>query len=264
MRLPLKLKRPLAIVDLETTGLIVGHDRIIEVAVLKIHPDGKRTRYWSRVNPEMRIPREASMVHGIHNRHVRNKPKFKTVARKLMRILEFCDLAGFNIGRFDLPMLEEEFRRVGMEFSLDGRGIIDACQIFHINEPRDLSAAYRYYCDGEHTEAHSALEDVRVCWDVLRGQLSRYDHLPRSVMSLHRYCNPINGRYVDVSGRFEWRDGEAVFLFGKNKGTTLKRVAEEQPDDLEWMLGSNFPADVKEIARKALKGQYPRRKESGR
>lgn len=255
----MKLKRPLAIVDLETTGLIAGHDRVIEIAVLKIHPNGKRTRYRSRVNPEMRIPPEASMIHGIRDRDVKRKPTFENIVPKLIRVLQSCDLAGFNILRFDLPMLREEFRRVGKEFPWDSRRIIDACRIFHINEPRDLTAAYRYYCDGEHTGTHSALEDARVCWEVLRGQLSRYGHLPRSVELLDRYCNPSDERYVDASGKFEWRFGEAVFLFGKNKGRTLRKVAEESPDDLEWMLRGDFSTEVKKIVTNALRGKHPRR-----
>jgi DNA polymerase-3 subunit epsilon len=259
MKLLLKLKRPLAIVDLETTGLIAGHDRVIEIAVLKIHPNGKRTRYCSRVNPEMRIPPEASKIHGIRDRDVKSKPTFEKIVPKLTRLLQSCDLAGFNIVRFDLPILREEFRRVGKEFPWDSRKIIDACRIFHINEPRDLTAAYRYYCDSEHTAAHSALEDARICWEVLRGQLSRYSHLPRSVESLDRYCNPIDDRYVDASGKFEWRFGEAVFLFGKNKGLSLRRVAEESPDDLEWMLRGDFSLEVKKIVRNALRGKQPRR-----
>jgi DNA polymerase III subunit epsilon len=259
MKLPLKLKRPLAIIDLETTGLIAGLDRVIEIAVLKIHPNGRRTRYCSRVNPEMRIPPEASKIHGIRDGDVRTKPTFEKIVPKLTRLLQSCDLAGFNILRFDLPMLREEFRRIGKEFPWELRKIIDACRIFHINEPRDLTAAYRYYCDGEHAEAHSALEDTRACWEVLCGQLSRYRHLPRSVGSLDRYCNPTDERYVDASGKFEWRYGEAVFLFGKNKGRTLGKVAEESPDDLRWMLREDFSPEVKKIARNALRGKYPRR-----
>jgi len=259
-KLPLKLKRPLAVFDLETTGLIIGHDRIVEIAVLRIRPDGTRTKYQSLVNPEMRIPREATRIHGITNRDVRRAPKFRLVAKKLIRMLKHCDLAGFNINRFDLLILQEEFRRAEVEFSCDGRAVIDACRIYHVNEPRNLAAAYRFYCDGDHRGAHSASEDVRVCWKVLLAQLTQYEHVPRAVRALHDYCNPVNQRYVDSTGKFEWRDGKAVFLFGQNKGETLNRIAEERPGDLEWMLQKDFEDDVKEIVRNALRGRFPRQR----
>jgi len=256
---PIKLKRPLAFLDLETTGLIIGHDRIVEIAILKVHPDGRRTKYSSLVNPEMRIPSEAYRVHGISDRSVERSPRFKRVGKKLVKILKECDLAGFNLRKFDLPILQEEFRRIGIEFSLKGRAIIDACQIFHYNEPRDLAAAYRFYCNAEIEDAHSALGDARACLEILYGQLKRYTHLPRSLPALHSFCNPSSRRYVDSTGKFEWRDGEAVFLFGKNKGRTLHQVAEEQPDDLEWILGQDFPSDVQKIVRNALRGKFPKK-----
>src|SRR5437879_6519169 len=151
MKRSLKLTRPLAILDLETTGITPSLDRIVEIAILKVHPGGRKTRYCTRVNPQMAIPPEATRVHGISDRDVKNKPTFRAIGAKVAKILKGCDLAGFNVIRFDLPFLQSEFNRTNIEFTLKGRRIVDACQIYHRKEPRDLSAAYKFYCKQEHS-----------------------------------------------------------------------------------------------------------------
>jgi DNA polymerase III subunit epsilon len=183
----LKLTRPLAILDLETTGITPSLDRIVEIAILKIHPDGKKAAFLRRVNPEIPIPPEATRVHGIGGEHVKECLRFKELAVKIDQFLEGCDLAGYNLIKFDLPMLQGEFARAGVEFSSEERRIIDACQIFHRKEPRDLAAALKFFCDEEHSQAHSAMIDVRACWRVLEAQVSRYTDLPLDLQGLHNF-----------------------------------------------------------------------------
>ena len=168
----LELKRPLAILDLETTGVATETDRIIEIAILKIRPDGTKTRYLSRVNPGIPIPPEATEVHGITDDDIKDEKSFSEIAERVSELLEGCDIGGFNVANFDLRLLRSEFARADVEFSIEGRSIIDAQRIFHIREPRDLSAAARFYLDREHEGAHSALDDVRMTWEISRRRSS--------------------------------------------------------------------------------------------
>lgn len=253
----LNLDRPLAVLDLETTGLAVRQDRIVEIAILKIHPDGKKTRYCTRVNPGIPIPPEATKVHRIRDRDVKGKPPFGKIARKVARILKGCHIAGFNVVGFDLQLLQCEFERVKVPFSTEGRSVIDCKRIFHTKEPRDLPAACQFYLDTDHDEAHSALADVRACWRVLEAQLHRYPDLPRHPAGLHDFCNPASDRYLDSGRKFERRHGQAAFAFGQYQGRFLKDVAREDPGYLDWMLRRDFPADTKTIAKKALAGKLP-------
>src|SRR6266404_1526727 len=259
MNRSLKLTRPLAILDLETTGTTPAIDRIVEVAILKIYPDGRRTKYHERVNPQVPIPPEATKVHGIGDEHVRKCAPFKKLAATIGQFLKDCDLAGYNLTRFDLALLQNEFARAEVEFSLAKRCIVDACQIFHRKEPRDLAAALRFFCREEHSQAHSAMHDVRACWKVLEAQLGRYTDLPLDLQGLHDFCNERDERFVDAERKFEWRHNEATFAFGKYRGRSLREVAKEEPGFLEWMLASDFGAGTKAIAEKALRGKFPKR-----
>jgi DNA polymerase III subunit epsilon len=256
----LKLTRPLAILDLETTGTATSHDRIVEIAILTIQPDGKKIPYRKLVNPGIPIPPEVTKVHGIDDEDVEGCPLFKELAVKIDRVLDGSDLAGFNLIKFDLPMLQAEFARSGIEFSLQNRRVIDAYHIFHKKEPRDLAAALKFFCDEQHTEAHSAMTDVRACWKVLEAQVSHYTDLPLDLQGLHDFCNERDNRFVDASRKFEWRHNEATLAFSKYKGRSLKDIAERERGFLEWMLEGDFEPETKAIAERALKGKFPRRK----
>ena len=238
MQLPFALDRPLVFFDLETTGLDLKKDRIVELAFIKITPQGDVLEKERRFNPEMPIPPEATAVHGITDEDVANEAPFCRRANSLAALLEGCDLSGFNVRRFDIPMLLEEFKRCGVEFSLDGRRVVDMQNIFHHEERRDLSAAARFYLDREHEEAHTALGDIRTSAAVLSAQLERYPHVPQDLDGLHAYCE----EYAPVRTELErWFSGEEegrVFRRGKHKGQPLDVIAREAPDYLEWMIGA--------------------------
>jgi DNA polymerase III subunit epsilon len=254
----LSLARPLAIIDLETTGTAVEIDRIVEIAIIKVYPDGRKTDYSKRVNPGISIPPEASKVHHIRDKDVKSQPTFKKIAQGVALILKNCDVVGFNIAGFDLPLLQSEFERAGVKFAIEDRAVIDAARIFHSKEPRNLDAAARFYLNTDHKDAHSALADARMCWRVLEAQLRRYSDLPRDPSGLHEFCNPASDRYLDSGHRFEWRHRRAAFAFGKYRGRFLKDVAEEDREYLEWMAGSDFPRDTKKIVAMALQRKFPK------
>ncbi len=252
--LPLPLDRPLAVLDLETTGLRIGRDRIVELAVLTLEPSGEVWEKVRRFNPEMPIPPEASAVHGIGDEDVADKPPFQARARSLADLLQPCDLAGFNIRRFDLPMLLAEFRRVGVSFDPSDRRIIDVQTIFHREEPRDLSAAARFYLDREHAEAHSALGDIRTTAEVLSAQLQRYPHLPRDLDALHEYCDEVRPFETELDRWFaRGNDGGLTFRKGKHRGRLLSAVARNEPDYLRWMLSlEDLDSEVQDAVGQAL------------
>lgn len=251
----LRLDRPLCFFDLETTGTDPGRDRIVEISVLRLDPDGGRETRTRRVHPERPIPPEASRVHGIRDEDVRDEPTFRQVARGLLEFLADADLAGFNVLRFDAPLLDREFRDCGMDLDLSARRILDAMAVFHRKEPRDLSAAVRFYLGRDLEGAHGAAADVEASAAVLEAQLARYDDLPRDVEGLDAWCRPAPAGAVDREGKFVVRDGEVVFAFGKHQGRPLADVARRQPDYLQWLLRqTDFPADAKALAERALRG----------
>lgn len=252
------LTRPLVFFDLETTGADPSTARIVQVACVKRRPDGTSTEWQSLVNPGCPIPPEATEIHGITDDMVKDAPLFSWHAPGLFRALDGCDLGGFNVRRYDIPLLQAEFARVGVEFSTAGRAIVDAMALFHAKEKRDLSAAVKFYCGREMEGAHDAMADVRATIDVLQAQLSRYDDLPGDVAGLHAVGA---GDAVDLEGKFAWKDGEAVITFGKHKGKTLRWLAAEG-GFLRWMLGADFGVEVKALAREALAGRFPTRKEA--
>ncbi len=253
MQLPFKLERPLVFFDLETTGLNLKSDRIIELALIRVSPQGDVLERVRRFNPGIPIPAEATAVHGITDADVAVEAPFCARVRALEALLTDCDLAGFNIRRFDVQMLQEEFRRCGLRFELEGRRIIDMQTIFHHEEPRDLSAAARYYLGREHDEAHTALGDIRTSTAVLSAQLERYEDLPRDLDGLHTYCERHAPIRTEVDRWFDATDDGRVFRRGKHRGRALDEVARAEPDYLQWMLGADdMDEDVLAIVREAL------------
>lgn len=248
----LKLERPLVVFDLETTGTNPRSDRVVEIACLKIQPDGRREQWVRRLNPRMPIPAASTAIHGIGDADVKDAPTFKDAAAELARFLEGCDLCGYNISGFDLPVLRTEFLRAGVPFDVADKRLVDAQRIFFAKEPRHLSAAARFYCQVEHDGAHGALADAEMTLRVLAGQLERYAELPRSVSELHElYCAGLD-QDVDPEGRIRLVKGEPTVNFGKNRGRTLKDISREEPGFLKWILKGDFSQPVKDIARKYL------------
>jgi len=255
MILPFELDRPLAFMDLETTGLSTVSDRIIELALIRVSPQGDVLERVRRFNPGVPISAEATAVHGITNEDVADEPPFSARARSLAELLDPCDLAGFNIRRFDLPMLLAEFKRAGVAFGVQERRLVDAQVIFHREEPRDLSAAARFYLDREHQEAHTALGDIRTTAAVLSAQIQKYPGLPRSLDGLHAYCDEVAPFQTELDRWFQNRDGELVFRRGKHRGEPLAQIAATAPDYLQWMLGADDMDDeVLRVVREALGG----------
>lgn len=254
------LTRPLVVFDLETTGLLVELDRIIEIGLVKLFPDGHREALVQRFNPFMKIPVESIAVHGMTNEMLKDKPAFREWAPRLFEIFEGSDIGGFALNRLDIPMLTKEFNRAGFVFTMDGRKIADAATIFREKERRDLSAAYRFYCGKELVDAHSAEADANASLEVLLAQLDRYEDLPKDMAGLHTFCTKPGPSQVDVDGRLLWRDGEAYFNFGKHRYHKLADVVKEDPDYIRWVVEkADFSPDFVEICRQARQGIYPRR-----
>lgn len=242
----LKLNRPIAFFDLETTGVTVGADRIVEIAILKVHPDGKEEIKSYRVNPEMPIPAQVTEIHGISDADVANEPTFKDLAPNLYLFLNNCDLAGFNSNKFDIPMLVEEFYRVGYEFDVMNRKWVDVQNIFHKMEQRTLVAAYKFYCQKELENAHSATADIKATYEVLLAQLERYADLKNDVEFLHEFSR--RGNHADLAGRFGYDEQkEVIFNFGKHKGKRVKDVLREEPSYYAWMMKGDFAQTTKSL-----------------
>ena len=249
----IRLTRPVAILDLETTGVDVEEDRIVQLGIVKVSLDGKEKELGLLVNPEMKIPAEASDVHGITDQMVRNEPTFEQLSKGVAEFLEGCDVAGFNVLGFDLPLLENEFERVGVHFKRPEH-VVDSMIIYHDRVKRDLSAAYEFYCDSEHEDAHSALADARATWEILKGQVIRHDDLPKNVSGLAEECLPVNRGFLDNGEWFKEKDGQPVLTKGKHKGKRLNAVAGSSPDYLGWILReTNPPDDTIRMIQKALR-----------
>ncbi len=257
---PLCEGRPIVFFDLETTGTEKMLDRIVEIAAVAVSPEGPPRVFDRLVNPGVRIPSEATAIHGISDTDVKDAPSFRDLAPELLTFLGDADLAGYNVRAFDVPVLLKEFERIGVPFPLEGRRIVDMQTIFFKKEPRDLAAALRLFAGRDHAGAHAALADVVAAAEVLAGQLRRYPDLPRSLNGLQEFSSPAEGRWVDPDKRFFWRDGEAVFAFGNLRGKSLALVAETKPDYLDWMIRGDFPEPAKEIARNARLGIFPKKR----
>jgi len=244
--LNLNLKRPIAFIDLETTGINVSTDRIVELSVLKISPNGKEEWMSTRVNPEMAIPPKTTAIHGISNEDVANSPTFIEVAKKLAVFLEGCDLAGYNAIKFDIPVLAEEFLRVNIDFNFRKRRYIDVQVIFHKKEQRTLSAAYQFYCKKDLEDAHSSKADTAATFEVLKCQLDRYKDLENDVEKLADFSS-FNSN-VDFAGRIILNEnGVEVFNFGKHKGKPVEVVFSEEPAYYSWMMNGEFPLYTKKV-----------------
>ena len=262
-------ERPLVFFDLEATGVNILNDRIVEISVVKIFPDGRREVKTRRINPEMHIREEASAIHGIYDKDVANEPTFRAISKNFFIYLEDCDLGGYNITKFDIPMLTREFSRAGLTFTTANRRIIDAYNIFCRMEPRNLSAAYKFFCGKDMKDAHSAEADTLATVEIFEGEIKRYSQMaredypediekwPETLDEFHTFCNQRMIDSIDPDGRFKWKNGEAVVAFGKNAGTSLRRIAIDNPDFLRWILRSDFSVEVKNIASDALKGIFP-------
>ncbi|MBK5286412.1 MAG: 3'-5' exonuclease [Bacteroidia bacterium] len=242
----LQLTRPLVFFDLETTGVNVATDRIVEISLLKLNPDGTRNLKTWRTNPGIPIPAGAAKIHGITDDDVKDKPKFKEIARELRTFLEHCDLAGYNVIKFDLPLLAEEFARSGFDFSVEDRAIVDVQNIFHKMEQRTLSAAYKFYCDKDLTKAHTAEGDTEATFEVLIAQLERYEKLPNDVPALHKFSS--SQRNVDLAGRIIFNEnGVEVFNFGKHKGKPVSEIFVKETSYYDWMMNGDFAANTKSV-----------------
>ena len=253
----LNLKRPLAFFDLETTGTNLGSDRIVEISVIKLHPDSSEEVKTWKVNPGMPIPLESSVIHGIYDEHVKDMPQFKELASEIALFIDNSDLAGYNSNKFDIPMLMEEFLRADAAFDLDNRHFVDVQNIFHQMEQRTLRAAYQFYCDKQIINAHSAEADTRATMEVLLAQVERYAQtefedkkgnksfpIVNDVEALHKFTN-LNSP-VDFAGRMVYNDkGEPCFNFGKHKGKTVEDVLKIEPSYYSWMMQGDFPLYTK-------------------
>jgi DNA polymerase-3 subunit epsilon len=240
----LQLTKPLAFIDIETTGTNLGTDRIVEIAVIKILPDGNRTVKRKFVNPEMPISQTSSEVHGITDEMVKDAPAFRQIARELKQFLDGCDLAGYNSNRFDIPLIMEEFLRADIEFDMKGRRLVDVQKIFHMMEQRTLGAAYKFYCNKNLDGAHSAEVDASATQEILEAQLKHYPLLGNSVDSILKVIGeePI----VDFARRFTLEKGVEVFNFGKHKGKAVSEVLKAEPQYYDWMMRGDFPQHTKQ------------------
>lgn len=251
------LKRPLVIFDLETTGVNVASDRIVEICALKVNPDGTEETKTFRINPEMPIPLESSLIHGIYQEDIANAPTFREVAQELAEFIGDADLGGFNSNRFDIPVLMEEFLRVSVPFDIENRFFVDVQNIFHQMEQRTLKAAYKFYCEQDLIDAHSAEADVRATFEVLKAQILKYENkewedksgkvsipVKNDIEALHKFTN-LN-KTVDFAGRMVYdNDGIEVFSFGKHKGKCVEEVFRTEPSYYAWMMKGDFPMYTK-------------------
>jgi DNA polymerase-3 subunit epsilon len=242
--MPLQLKKPLAVIDLETTGTNLSTDRIIEIAVVKLLPDGTEVRKRKIINPLMPIPKAVTELHGITDEMVKDAPTFKQVAHELKQVLDGCDLAGYNSNRFDIPMLMEEFLRAEVDFDMKGRKLVDVQKIFHLMEQRTLSAAYKFYCDKVHEMAHSAEADAVVTLEIFHAQLDRYPHLGNTVDSVLTAIG--EEVIIDFARRFAMENGVEIFNFGKHKGRPIHDVLKAEPQYYDWMMKGDFPMHTKQ------------------
>lgn len=240
----LNLTRPIAFIDLETTGVNISNDRIVEIAIVKILTDGTRQVKRKLINPQIPIPAGASDVHGITDEMVKDAPSFKQVANEIKQFIENCDLGGYNSNRFDIPMLIEEFLRAGVPFSADGRKLVDVQKVFHMMEQRTLGAAYKFYCNKTLEGAHSAEVDATATWEVLEAQIEKYPQIGNTVDSIVKFTGEDD--IVDFARRFVKENGVEVFNFGKHKGKPVVQVLKEEPQYYDWMMKGDFAMNTKQ------------------
>ncbi len=240
----LQLKRPVAFIDLETTGTNLATDRIVELAIVKIGTDGSKQTKRRLINPQMPIPQGSSEIHGITDEMVKDAPTFKQVANEVKQFIENCDLGGYNSNRFDIPLLVEEFLRAGLDFTVDGRKMIDVQRVFHLMEQRTLGAAYKFYCQKTLEGAHGAEVDATATWEVLEAQVERYPQIGKTIEEICTFCG--EEEIVDFARRFIVDKGKEVFNFGKHKGRTVEEVLKLEPQYYDWMMKGDFPLHTKQ------------------
>ncbi|WP_114791188.1 3'-5' exonuclease [Niabella yanshanensis] len=253
----LQITKPIAFIDLETTGVNLGTDRIVEIAIVKLLPDGSKTVKRKLINPEMPISKTSVEIHGISNEMVKDAPTFAQAAQELKQVLDDCDLAGYNSNRFDIPLLVEEFLRAGVDFDMKGRRMVDVQNIFHKMEQRTLSAAYKFYCGKVLESAHSAEADASATHEVLVAQIERYPELGNTIDSINKFIG--EEVVVDFARRFVMQDGVEVFNFGKYKGQSIAEILTKEPQYYDWMMRGDFPQQTKQklteiFTRTKLKG----------
>ena len=240
----LQLTKPIAFIDLETTGINISTERIVEIAMVKISPDGTKQVKRKLINPQMPIPKASSDIHGITDEMVKDAPTFKQAANEIKQFIDNCDLAGYNSNRFDIPMLIEEFLRSGLEFTLDGKKLLDVQKVFHMMEQRTLGAAYKFYCNKSLENAHSSEVDATATWEVLEAQVERYPQIGNTVESIVKFTGEDD--IVDFARRFVKDNGIEIFNFGKHKGKPVTQVLKEEPQYYDWMMKGDFPMDTKQ------------------
>jgi DNA polymerase-3 subunit epsilon len=242
----LNLKKPICFFDLETTGINIATDRIVEISILKVFPNGNKESHTWRVNPEMPIPEVVTAIHGITDKMVENEPVFKELAHKVYTLIKDCDLGGFNSNRFDIPLLAEELLRADVDFDMKKALSVDVQTIFHKMEKRTLEAAYKFYCNESLDNAHSAAADTNATYEVLKAQLDKYEDLENDVTYLSNFSAHRN--FADFAGYIGFNeDGDEVFSFGKHKGSLVLEVLEKEPGYFGWLLNANFPLYTKKV-----------------
>ena len=241
----LKLARPIAFLDLETTGINITNDRVVEIAIVKIQVDGSKQLKRKLLNPTIPIPKASSDIHGISDEMVKDAPTFKQVANELKQFMDNCDLGGYNSNRFDLPVLIEEFSRAGVTFNIDGRKMVDVQKVFHQMEQRTLSAAYKFYCNKILEGAHGAEADATATWEILEAQIERYPNIGDTVETIVKFTGEDD--IVDFARRFvKDEKGIEIFNFGKHKGKSIAQVMKEEPQYYDWMMKGDFASNTKQ------------------
>ncbi|TNF49180.1 MAG: 3'-5' exonuclease [Bacteroidetes bacterium] len=261
----LNLERPLAIFDLETTGINITSDRIVEIAIVKLSPDGTQTSYLKKVNPGIPIPPEITAIHGISDDDVRNEPFFKDIALEVLEFIGDADLGGYNSNKFDIPVIVEELMRAEIDVDFSEKRFVDVQNIFHKMEQRTLAAAFQFYCNKSLENAHSALHDAQATLDVLLAQMDRYENLQNDISYLSEFSRGSNLDLVDFAGRLARNErNEMIYNFGKHKGKTVRDVARIEPGYYGWMLDADFPLFTKKMLKQEMekiKEENERRKQ---
>ncbi|HEY5367774.1 MAG TPA: 3'-5' exonuclease [Hanamia sp.] len=240
----LQLARPIVFIDLETTGINIATDRVIEIAIIKIMPDRTKLVKHKLINPKMPIPKASTDIHGITDDKVKDAPTFKEVANELKQFIDNADLSGYNSNRFDIPLLMEEFLRSGIEMDMSDRRMLDVQTVFHMMEKRTLEAAYKFYCAKDLVDAHSAEADASATWEILEAQLEKYANLGNTVDTVLQFTG--EEKYVDFARRFVFEKDVEVFNFGKHKGRSVVEVLKAEPQYYDWMMRGDFPLHTKQ------------------
>ena len=259
----MKINKPLVFFDIESTGLDITKDKIIEITILKLSISGRKNTFTFRINPEIPIPSENSKIHGIYDKDVKNSPSFKKVGNKIKKLLYKCDLVGFNILKFDLPILIEEFKNNKISFSINNINIIDVQKLYHLMEKRNLSSAYKFYCNKTLKNSHSSFSDTMATYEIFLNQLKKYDNqevfdlkgnkMGKISKNLNKINNTLNNNMIDLEGRFIMDNDDPVFNFGKYKGKKIKEILKTNPGYFNWIIKGKFSNDTKENLKKIKK-----------